>query len=64
MNVTIWVYYVLNDPIPTQLTALGRQGWELVAVTCIVSGFSRSEKAYFKRPQLAGVPPPLALTSR
>jgi len=64
MNVTTWEYHVLKDPTPTQLTALGRQGWELVAVTCIVSGFSRSEKAFFKRLQLVGVPPPLQLTSQ
>ena len=50
MNTTIWEYYVLDHPAPTQLAALGKQGWELVTVTCIVSGFSRSERAFFKRP--------------
>ena len=63
MNATVWEYYVLEHPTPTQLTALGRQGWELVSVTCIVSGFSRSEKAFFKRP-LATCPPQLQLASR
>ena len=46
----IWEYRVLENPAPDQFTILGRQGWELVAVTCIVSGFARSERAYFKRP--------------
>ena len=50
MNPTIWDYYVLDHPTPGQLTTLGQQGWELVSVTCIVSGFSRSERAFFKRP--------------
>ena len=62
MNTTIWEYYVLDHPAPTQLAALGKQGWELVTVTCIVSGFSRSEKAFFKRPQTGSPPllqPPL-----
>ena len=63
MNATVWEYYVLEYPTPTQLTALGRQGWELVSVTCIVSGFSRSEKAFFKRP-LTACPPHLQPASR
>jgi hypothetical protein len=50
-TITVWEYYMLDKPAQSQLTALGRQGWELVAVTCIVSGFSRSERAFFKRPQ-------------
>jgi hypothetical protein len=50
-TITVWEYYILDKPAPTQFTALGREGWELVAVTCIVSGFSRSERAFFKRPQ-------------
>jgi len=56
-TITVWEYYVLDKPAQSQLTALGRQGWELVAVTCIVSGFSRSERAFFKRPQ--GACPPV-----
>jgi hypothetical protein len=48
---TVWEYHILDKPAPTQFAALGRDGWELVAVTCIVSGFSRSERAFFKRPQ-------------
>ena len=63
MNATAWEYYVLEHPTPTQLTALGRQGWELVSVTCIVSGFSRSEKAFFKRP-MAGPARPIQPASR
>jgi len=58
MNTTLWEYCILDQPTQSQLTALGGQGWELVSVTCIVSGFSRSEKAFFKRPQ-AACPPPL-----
>lgn len=50
MNPTLWDHYILDHPTQGQLTALGRQGWELVSVTCIVSGFSRSERAFFKRP--------------
>jgi len=57
MNTTIWEYYVLDHPAPTQLAALGKQGWELVAVTCIVGGFSRSERAFFKRPSPVNQPP-------
>jgi hypothetical protein len=58
MSITVWDYHILENPTQVQLTALGRQGWELVSVTCIVSGFSRSEKAFFKRP-LGVIPPPL-----
>lgn len=58
MNPTLWEYYILDGPTQSQLTALGRQGWELVSVTCIVSGFSRSERAFFKRP-VPATPPPL-----
>jgi len=51
---TVWEYHVLDNPLPQQLGLLGRQGWELVAVTCIATGFSRSERAYFKRPKPVG----------
>lgn len=47
----LWEYHILENPTASQLTALGLQGWELVAVTCIVSGFSRSERAFLKRPK-------------
>ena len=63
MNATAWEYHVLDHPTPTQLNAFGREGWELVAVTCIVSGFSRSEKAFLKRP-LAACPPKLQPASK
>jgi hypothetical protein len=48
---TVWEYYVLKNPTPSQFAALGKQGWELVAVTCIVTWLWRSENAFFKRPQ-------------
>jgi hypothetical protein len=57
MNATVWEYHVVDNPTPAQLSALGQQGWELVSVTCIVSGFSRSERAFLKRPQ--GALPPV-----
>ncbi len=56
MNVIAWEYCIIKDPVESQLTALGQHGWELVAVTCIVSGFSRSERAFFKRPKIAAPP--------
>ena len=59
MNTTIWEYHILMKPPPAKLAALGQQGWELVAVTCIVTWFWRSEKAFFKRPKMTGVPPSL-----
>jgi hypothetical protein len=55
MNTTQWEYLVLDRPAPAQLNALGRQGWELVSVTCVVSGFSRDERAFLKR--LISTPP-------
>lgn len=54
MNPTLWEYHVLANPTPAQFTALGQQGWELVAVTAQASGFAAAEKAYFKRPKPAG----------
>jgi hypothetical protein len=58
MTPTLWEYHILDNPTASQLAALGLQGWELVSVTCIVSGFSRSERAFLKRPKPA--PPTVA----
>ena len=52
MNTIIWEYHVLQNPVPSQLAALGQQGWELVSVTSYTTGFAGAEKAYFKRPNL------------
>ena len=56
-HTTVWEYCILDKPAPAQFAVLGQQGWELVAVTCIVSGFFRSERAFFKRPR--GACPPV-----
>lgn len=57
MSTIIWEYHVLQNPAPSQLTALGQQGWELVSVTVQTVGFASAEKAYFKRPKPAGPAP-------
>lgn len=61
MTTITWEYHVQDGITPSQLNALGRQGWELVAVVRKVGGLSQSEKAFFKRP-LPAAPSPVPPT--